>query len=225
MYKMQGMPRALLVVLVVLVACGSPARPPPVRRTAPPTVTPTPTPSPSPVPTMSPCRYVFPLRPASTARYGRSHHDYPATDMFAPRGTDVVAVTDGRVDFVSRVDRWDPKTNDGATRGGLSVAIVGDDGVRYYGSHLRDVTHGVDAGSRVWAGEPIGHVDSSGDARGIAPHLHFGISHPTRPDDWRVRRGEVSPYEYLNAWRAGRAVTPVVSGAAEPTCKREGAGR
>ena len=37
---------------------------------------------------------------------------------------------------MSTKDVWDPKVNDGATRGGLSVTIFGDDGVRYYGSHL-----------------------------------------------------------------------------------------
>ena len=92
-----------------------------------------------------------------------------------------MAVTDGKVDFVSRVDRWDPKTNDGATRGGLSVAIVGDDGIRYYGSHLLDITTGIAAGVRVHMGDLLGHVDTSGDARGISPHLHFGISKPTTP--------------------------------------------
>jgi murein DD-endopeptidase MepM/ murein hydrolase activator NlpD len=112
------------------------------------------------------------------------------------------------VDFVTRKDTWDPATDVPAVRGGLSVALVGDDGVRYYGSHLSAVATGVLAGVRVAAGQLLGYTGQSGNARLTAPHLHFGISHPTAPDDWAVRRGELSPYPYLQAWRAGRMLTP-----------------
>src|SRR5437773_2340659 len=83
--------------------------------------------------------YTFPVRSDGKISYGRYHHDYPAADIFCPVGSQFVAVTEGVVDFVSYEDKWDPKVNDGATRGGLSVAIIGDDGVRYYGSHLSKV--------------------------------------------------------------------------------------
>ena len=46
---------------------------------------------------------------------------------------------DGVVDEVSRTDSWSGKTNLGIDRGGLYVSIIGTDGVRYYGSHLRTV--------------------------------------------------------------------------------------
>ena len=46
-----------------------------------------------------------------------------------------MAVTDGVILEVNRVDTWNPKIDAGATRGGLSVSLLGDDGVRYYGSH------------------------------------------------------------------------------------------
>jgi hypothetical protein len=105
-----------------------------------------------------------------------------------------------------------------SSRGGRSVAIVGDDGIRYCGSHLLDVAGGITQGARVGVGALLGHVDSSGNARGIDAHLHFGISHPTTPDDWKVRRGEVSPYDVLNAWKAGRDVRPTVPGARAPSC-------
>jgi hypothetical protein len=36
-----------------------------------------------------------------------------------------------------------------------------------------------------------------------------------------VRRGEVSPYPYLNAWRAGHHLTPEVPGAHPPNCGRQ----
>jgi hypothetical protein len=84
-------------------------------------------------------RHVFPVQSDGKVSYGRFHHDYPAADIFCPIGSVFVAVTDGVVDFVSREDVWNSKVNDGATCGGLAVAIVGDDGVRYYGSHLSQV--------------------------------------------------------------------------------------
>ncbi len=151
---------------------------------------------------------VFPVRSDGKISYGRYHHDYPAADIFCPAGSEFVAVTDGVVDFVSREDIWDPHVNDGATRGGLSVAIVGDDGVRYYGSHLSQIADGIAPGAWVQAGQLLGLTGHSGDARGLDPHLHFGISHPTTPDDWQVRRGEIAPYEYLRAWQRGENITP-----------------
>jgi murein DD-endopeptidase MepM/ murein hydrolase activator NlpD len=154
--------------------------------------------------------YVFPLEPASAADYGPGHHDYPATDIFAPEGTRFVAVTNGEVDFVSRVDRWEPNEDDPATRGGLSVAIVGDDGVRYYGSHLSEVAPRIAPGDEVEAGSLLGRVGQSGNAASTSPHLHFGVSRPTRPDDWRTRRGEVDTYPLLREWERGHDVTPTL---------------
>jgi peptidoglycan LD-endopeptidase LytH len=153
-------------------------------------------------------QHVFPVQSDGKVSYGRAHHDYPAADIFCPVGSLFVAVTDGVVDFVSRQDVWDPKLNNGATRGGLSVAIVGDDGVRYYGSHLSQVADGIEPGVRVSAGQQLGLTGKSGDARFTDAHLHFGISHPTTPDDWEVRRGEISPYNYLRAWQRGEETTP-----------------
>jgi murein DD-endopeptidase MepM/ murein hydrolase activator NlpD len=155
--------------------------------------------------------HVFPVQSTGKVRYGRAHHDYPAADIFCPIGSVFVAVTDGTVDFVSRDDVWDPKVNDGATRGGLSVAIVGDDGVRYYGSHLSEIADGIAPGVRVIAGQQLGLTGKSGDARFTDAHLHFGISRPTTPDDWAVRRGQVSPYDYLRKWQRGEDATPDVT--------------
>lgn len=152
-------------------------------------------------------RYVFPVRGAAV-NYGPDHHDYPATDIFCPTGSEFVAVTDGVVDFVSRVDEWEPATNRPELRGGLSVAIIGDDGWRYYGSHLSGVADGIAAGQRIAAGQVLGWTGSSGNAQSTPPHLHFGISHPTTPDDWAVRRGQIPPYAYLRAWERGEMLTP-----------------
>lgn len=158
-------------------------------------------------------RYVFPVQ-GCPVFYGRSHHDYPATDIFAARGCLVVAPVAGRVDEVSTADRWNPRTNNGADRGGLSISIVGADGVRYYGSHLSTILDGVRPGVRLQQGEPLGRVGNSGDARGIATHLHFGISWPTAPDIWWLRRGEIYPWPYLDAWRGGHNVSPAAAVAA-----------
>ncbi len=139
---------------------------------------------------------------------GEAAHGYPATDIFAIVGTNFVAVTDGIVDFVSFEDTWDPSTDEPATRGGLCVAIIGDDGVRYYGSHLSEIAAGIQVGVRVTAGQLLGKVGKSGDARNTTSHLHFGISRPTTPDDWKARRGQVDPFPFLNAWKDGINQTP-----------------
>lgn len=159
-------------------------------------------------------RYVFPVQLVldGTISYARAHHDYPATDIFCPIGSEFVAPTDGVIDFVSREDLWDAAKDSPALRGGISVALIGDDGVRYYGSHLSQVADRIDVGVRVSAGQVLGLTGKSGNAASTPPHLHFGISHPTTPDDWQTRRGEVSPYPYLKAWERGEMLTPDVGG-------------
>lgn len=171
--------------------------------------------------------HAFPVRCAS-AHYSHYHHDYPATDILAPVGCPFVSVVAGRVDEVNRVDRWNPRHDRGADRGGLSVSVVGDDGVRYYGSHLRDIAPGIRPGARVAAGTLLGHVGRTGDARGTASHVHFGLSWPTRHGIWWVRRGEVYPWPYLDSWRHGGERSPAAAVAAEhrrrgdvPPCRAE----
>ncbi len=152
--------------------------------------------------------YVFPIAGCRVS-YGHVHHDYPATDIFASRGCAFVAPVGGRIDEVTTVDTWSAATNTGDTRGGLSVSVVGADGVRYYGSHLQNVAPGIRTGVTVRAGQLLGRVGDSGDARGVGTHLHFGISWPTPQGIWWVRRGEVYPWPYLDAWLRGRQLSPV----------------
>jgi murein DD-endopeptidase MepM/ murein hydrolase activator NlpD len=155
------------------------------------------------------------VRCSSPISYGHVHHDYPATDIFAATGCLVVSPVDGIIDEVTVVDTWDPKTNTGASRGGLSFSVVGFDGVRYYGSHLSVLAAGIGPGVRVRAGQAVGKVGKSGDARDVTSHLHFGISWPTGPGVWWVRRGEVYPWPYLDAWRKGIMKSPAAAVAAK----------
>ena len=152
--------------------------------------------------------YVFPV-PDCKVNYARAHHDYPASDIFADKSCKFVSPVNGVIDEVNRVDNWSGKTNLGQHRGGLSVSIIGEDGVRYYGSHLRSIPASIQPGVVVKAGRLLGTIGATGSARGTAPHLHFGISWPTPADTWWVRRGAVLPWKYLNAWKNGKDLSPV----------------
>ena len=151
--------------------------------------------------------YQFPVT-GCEVNFVRAHHDYAASDILAKAGCKFVAPIDGVIDEVSRVDTWSGKVNLGITRGGRSVSLIGVDGVRYYGSHLRSIPSNIVPGLAVKAGQTLGSIGSSGSARGTSPHLHFGISWPTAADIWWVRRGEVLPWKYLNAWKEGKDLSP-----------------
>lgn len=152
-------------------------------------------------------KYLFPISDC-TVKYARAHHDYPATDILGKKGCKFVAVTSGVIDEIRKVDTYNYKKPTGETKGGIFVSLVGDDGVRYYGSHLQKVAAGIDVGVRVEAGTLLGYLGDSGDARGTAPHVHFGISWPTTANIWWVRRGELYPWRYLDAWKAGKDLSP-----------------
>ena len=160
--------------------------------------------------------YSFPVADCKVT-YSRYHHDYPAADIFGKKGCAFVAPIAGVVDEVNTVDRWSGKTNLGADRGGLSVSIIGDDGLRYYGSHLSKIEGKVIPGYRVMTGEKLGEIGSTGSAKGTKAHLHFGISYPTEKGIWWVRRGvgleskaKTPPFKYLQAWQAGKDLKPRV---------------
>lgn len=159
--------------------------------------------------------YTFPIAGCSVT-YSKYHHDYPASDIFAKKGCVFVAPIAGVVDEVNTEDKWSGKTNKGADRGGLSISIIGDDGNRYYGSHLSKIEANIVPGYKVATGEKLGEIGSSGSAKGTKPHLHFGISYPTEKGIWWVRRGvglekgKTSPWKYLQAWQVGKDLKPKV---------------
>jgi murein DD-endopeptidase MepM/ murein hydrolase activator NlpD len=195
---------------LALAACGQPTTPqahpraagarPASAAPAPPGV------SASSTPPAAAFTYAFPV--LGKTSYAHTHHDYPASDIMAPCGATAVAPVAGTVLEVNRVDTYDPKVNAGPTRGGLSVSILGDDGVRYYGSHFMSVDAGIEPGVRVTPGMPLAKIGKTGDAS--ACHEHFGISPPcAKSGDWYNRRGLVWPWPYLDSWRSGGAKSPV----------------
>ena len=153
--------------------------------------------------------YVFPVAGCKVT-YAHSHHDYQATDIQAKAGCKYVAPIGGTITEVSPKDIWNSKKNLGDTRGGLSVTLVGVDGVRYYGSHFKGIAPGIEPGVVVAAGQILAYVGATGSARGTAPHVHFGISWvtPVELNAWWVRRGVLYPWPYLDAWKAGTDKSP-----------------
>lgn len=115
---------------------------------------------------------------------GRSHQ---GTDVFADRGTPVVAVADGTVKEVDRVDRYRPGTSAGDL-GGLWVSYWTAPGEYWYFSHLGTVAEGLQPGDRVAAGDVIGTIGNSGNARTTPTHTHVGRY---------VDRAAVNPYPAL----------------------------
>jgi len=220
----------LLVLALCLAGCGAPSddRPtaaapefvvpsePAATSEAPPPDAPRPTKTATPTATAKPrtvIRYVFPVN-ASNVAFQPTHAKYPATDIFADCGQPVVATTGGVVLEISLTDTYVEGQPDGPNNGGLSVSLLGDDGVRYYGSHLSNVRPGLEVGTRVTAGQQLGKVGRTGNASGVC-HLHFGISPPcAKVGDWRVRRGVVWPATFLTSWRAKGAKSPVATVAA-----------
>ena len=206
-------------------AAGGATAPPATTASSPATTGPPPATDASGPTTTAPVRYRYPVA-GCRATYGQ-HASYPAADMFTRRGCVFVAPVAGRVDEVTRTDTWDRASDRGEDRGGRAVSVVGVDGVRYYGSHLESVAPGIAPGARVRAGQPLGRIGNSGSARITPVHLHFGISWPTRPGIWWVRRGMVPPQRYLDSWRDGGDLSPVravrmarkTAGAEVPECR------
>lgn len=147
--------------------------------------------------------HVFPVQPAKSASFKRGGHSYPGIDIFAKKGTAFVSPVPGTVEDVQETDLWE-KTRDPAMKGGIWVSVAGDDGYRYYGSHLDGIASGITVGKRVKPGEILGYIGASGNAKHSPSHLHFGISLASRPYSYIVRRGEIEPYFFLDCLRGNR---------------------
>ena len=108
---------------------------------------------------------------------------HEGVDLFADRGTPVVAARAGRVMRVQE------------TPIGGRVVWLRPDGedVSLYYAHLD--TQRVAPGARVAAGDTLGTVGNTGNAASTPPHLHFGVY---------GRGGAVDPEPFLVGRRAGR---------------------
>ncbi|OBU62435.1 M23 family metallopeptidase [Stenotrophomonas maltophilia] len=91
----------------------------------------------------------------------RSH---AGIDIFAARGTPVRSATPGVV----------AEVREGGL-GGRQVWVMGPGRERYYYAHLESWAAGLARGQVVAAGDLLGHVGDSGNAKGTPPHLHWGI--------------------------------------------------
>jgi hypothetical protein len=106
---------------------------------------------------------------------GRRSHE--GIDIFAPRGTPVLAAASGVATWV------------GENRLGGTVIMIRDRdrGEGHYYAHLDAQL--VREGESVERGDTIGLVGNTGNARTTPPHLHFGI----------YSRGAVDPWPYVAA--------------------------
>jgi peptidoglycan LD-endopeptidase LytH len=86
-------------------------------------------------------------------------------DIFASRGTPVVAVADGIVSFIG-----DQRL------GGHCVWLSTESGTAFYYAHLDHWAPGLYEGMEVQTGDILGYVGNTGNAIHTPPHLHFAIN-------------------------------------------------
>jgi murein DD-endopeptidase MepM/ murein hydrolase activator NlpD len=97
------------------------------------------------------------------ARGSRRHE---AIDILAPRGTDVIAVDDGKIARIFT-----------SAAGGLTVyQFDPSETFIYYYAHLDSYAPGLQEGSMLRKGDVVGKVGTTGNAPKDTPHLHFAIS-------------------------------------------------
>jgi uncharacterized protein (TIGR03382 family) len=122
--------------------------------------------------------------------------DHYGNDIFAAKGTPVVAPRSGKIVKVGKIDV-----------GGNRVTIEDNCGWQYYHAHLDVIEPGLFVGMQIKAGAKIGTVGNTGNAQFTSPHLHFSI-YP----DGNYNAG-VDPFPYL------KAVDHTACGACTPHCE------
>lgn len=113
-------------------------------------------------------------------------HSHQGNDIFAAAGTPLYATSRG---VIARKAV--------AVLGGNKLWLVAADGTQYYYAHLAAYAEGIEDGAVVEAGQVIGYVGDTGNARGTPPHLHFEI-HPGGG-------AAIDPYPILDAVRRSDA--------------------
>jgi murein DD-endopeptidase MepM/ murein hydrolase activator NlpD len=128
--------------------------------------------------------FVFPVQPpyAYSDTYGADRmngttfqHQHQGVDIFAREGTPVIATKRGVVYSIGV-----------ARLGGNRVWLKDVDGNCYYYAHLKEFASTIYDRKVVEAGEFLGTVGTTGNARGTPPHLHYEIhpncAGPTNPN-------------------------------------------
>ena len=122
-----------------------------------------------------------------TASRGGGSRVHNAIDIMAPRGTPVVAATEGTVEklFYSHGG------------GGITAYVRSPDGrwLHYY-AHLDAYAPGLSEGQRLRRGDPIGTVGFSGNANPSGPHLHYAIYRMSPGERW-WQGAPINPYPQL----------------------------
>ncbi len=119
-------------------------------------------------------------------------HWHQGTDIFADYGSPVIASEDGVIERFGQ-----------AVLGGNKLWIKGQSGISYYYAHLSAFAAGLADGVRVTAGQLVGYVGDTGNAKGTSPHLHFEV-HPADSD-------VVNAYPLLKAAYGSRPVFQTVA--------------
>jgi murein DD-endopeptidase MepM/ murein hydrolase activator NlpD len=139
--------------------------------------------------------YVFPVYGPSSfgdtfkaARGDISSGWHHGDDIFAPLGAPILACASGVVFSVG----WNPI-------GGNRLWLRDGQGNLFYYAHLSAFTPLAVNGNKVNAGDVLGFVGNTGDARGTPYHLHFEI-HPVSLL-YLGYDGVVNPTSYLLAWQ------------------------
>ena len=116
-------------------------------------------------------------------------------------GAAIVATVSGVVPL--RVARTGTAGAGFSERGGNFVWVDDGEGTLHYFAHMRDLPK-VRSGERVVAGQLIGYLGDSGNARG-RPHLHYSV---------RRSSGAVDVYDQLQAVEASAWTSPIIVGGA-----------
>lgn len=128
---------------------------------------------------------------------GRRSHK--GIDIFAPRGTELVAVANGYISYIGT----QPK-------GGRCVWLVTDAGYSFYYAHLDRWAPGIYEGMQVRRGDLLGYVGNTGNAANSPPHLHFGVvDNDTTVNPYHLLKN-AEPTLY--AKRGGDMSSPIQSG-------------